>query len=584
MNYKLKIDDNEKIGVFRTAFKRLVPLLAKEKKSLTIAFAAVLISSGATLYAPILISNIIDKYIQSKDIYGLIVFSVILLLLYVGNLFSQYIQMNIMGGVGRRILFNLRNILFDKLQKLPVAFFDQNKAGDLISRINNDTDKLNQFFSQALMQFVSNITIIIGAGIFLLILNTKLGISALIPVIGVLIVTQTLSSWVRKANLASLQALGTMSAELQESFNNFKVIVAFNRLDYFRNKFKEVNDNNYKASIKSNIANNIFLPIYTLAGNIAQLIVLVFGIYLISTQNLSIGLLVAFLIYVNNFYNPLRQLASIWSSLQLALAGIDRISEILDLETNMPIISAEKINGKSVLEFRNVHFSYPDGTEVLNDINFSLERGKTYALVGPTGGGKTTTASLMARLYDPTQGIVLLDGTDIRSYEPNERTQKIGFILQESFLFSGTIMENIIFGNKNYINSSKKDIIKDLKNLNLYELLNHFEKGLDSKISSNGNTMSLGQKQIIAFIRAVLRKPEILILDEATANVDTITEQILEKILEKLPPETTKIIIAHRLNTIENADQIFFVNVGNITLAGSMKQAVDMLMHRKRES
>jgi len=584
MNYKLKLDSNEQKGVFRTAFNRLMPLLANEKKTLAIAFMAVLISSGATLYAPIIISNVIDRFIQGKDINGLIIFSAILLLVYIANFFSQYIQMQVMGGVGRRIVFNLRNILFDKLQKLPVAFFDQNKTGDLISRINNDTDKLNQFFSQALMHFISSLMIIIGAGIFLIVLNPRLGLSALIPALGVLIVTQILSGWVRKANLKSLQSSGTMSAELQESFNNFKVIVAFNRLDYFRTKFKEVNENNYKSYIKAGIANNIFLPIYTLAGNIAQLIVLAFGIYLISTGEITAGLLVAFLIYVNNFYIPLREIASIWSSLQLALAGIDRISEILDLETNMPIVPSDNLDGKSILEFRNVYFSYPDNTEVLHDINFSLERGKTYALVGPTGGGKTTTASLMARLYDPTKGIVLLNGTDIRSYEADERTQKIGFILQESFLFSGTIMDNIIFGNKKYLKYSKEELIKALKNLNLFDLLNHFEKGIDTEILSSGDTMSLGQKQIIAFIRAVLREPEILILDEATANVDTITEQLLEKILEKLPPETTKIIIAHRLNTIENADQIFFVNTGNITLAGSMEQAVDMLMHGKRNS
>jgi ATP-binding cassette subfamily B protein len=584
MNYKLKTDNNKQTGLFRTAIERLIPLLANEKSNLVIAFIAVLVSSAATLYAPILISDIIDRFIQTSNLKGVLIFSAILLSVYILNFFSTYIQMTAMGGVGRRMLFNLRNALFTKIQELPVAFFDQNKTGDLISRINNDTDKLNQFFSQALMQFVNNIMIIIGAGIFLLLLNIRLGFTALLPALGVLIITQVLSNWVRKTNLKSLQSLGIMSAEIQESFSNFKVIVAFNRLDYFRNKFKAVNDDNYKASINSGIANNIFLPIYTLAGNIAQLIVLSFGIYLITQGNLTVGLLVAFLLYINNFYNPLRQMAAVWSSLQLALAGIDRISEILELESDMPIIISEKISGNSILEFRNVSFAYPDGNKVLHNINFNLEKGKTYAIVGPTGGGKTTTASLMARLYDPSEGIVLLDGLDIRSYSANERTQKIGFILQDPLLFSGTIMDNIICGNEKYQEYSKIELIKTLKELNLYKLLNHFEKGINTKILSSGDSMSLGQKQLIAFIRAVLRRPEILILDEATANVDTLTEQLLEEILEKLPASTTKIIIAHRLNTIENANQIFFVNGGDVTLAGSMKQAVDMLMHGKRES
>jgi ATP-binding cassette, subfamily B, bacterial len=584
MNYKLKTDNSEKGGLFSTALNRLLPFLSKEKKNIFIAFITVLISSAATLYAPILISDIIDKYIQTSNLKGVLIFSAILLLMYILNFFSTYIQMNAMGGVGRRMLFNLRNALFNKLQELPVEFFDQNKTGDLISRINNDTDKLNQFFSQALMQFVNNIMIIIGAGALLLILNIRLGFSALIPALGVLIVTQLLSNWVRRTNLKSLQALGTMSAEIQESFNNFKVIVAFNRLDYFRNKFKKVNEDNYKTSISSGIASNIFLPIYTLAGNIAQLIVLSFGIYLITQGNLSVGLLIAYLLYVNNFYTPLRQMAAVWSSLQLALAGIDRISEILELNSDMPIVISEKFGGKSILEFRNVSFAYPDGNKVLHNINFSLEPGKTYAIVGPTGGGKTTTASLMARLYDPTEGMVLLDGLDIRSYKASERTQKIGFILQDPFLFSGTIMDNIICGNEKYKNYSKKQLTETLKELNLFSLLKHFGKGIDTKILSSGDTLSLGQKQLIAFMRAVLRNPEILILDEATANVDTMTEQLLEEILKKLPSSTTKIIIAHRLNTIENADQIFFVNAGDVTLAGSMTQAVNMLMHGKRES
>ncbi len=583
MNYKLKNDNSQK-GVFSAGFSRLIPLLAGENRNIVISFFAVFINSAVTLYAPILISQIIDKYISKGNLHGVLVFSGVLLGIYVVGVISNYIQMVVMGGVGRRMLFNLRNALFNKLQELPVAFFDENKAGDLISRINNDTDKLNQFFAQALMQFVDNVILIAGAGVFILVLNVRLGFSALLPALGVLIVTQVLSNWVRNTNLKSLQTLGNMSAEIQESFNNFKVIVAFNRLDYFRNRFKEVNDNNYKSSVMAGIANNIFLPIYTLAGSIAQLIVLAFGIYLISQGSFTVGLLVAFLLYVNNFYNPLRQIASVWSSLQLALAGVDRISEILDLKSDMPVIPSESFDGQSIMEFRNVSFSYPNGNEVLHDISFNLERGKTYALVGPTGGGKTTTASLMARLYDATEGIVLLHGVDIRSYEASNRTQKIGFILQEPFLFSGTIMDNIICGNEQYHNYSKKQLMETLKELGLYDLLNHFDKGINTKIAISGDTMSLGQKQLIAFIRAVLRRPEILILDEATANVDTVTEQLLEEILKKLPASTTKVIIAHRLNTIENADQIFFVNAGTVTLAGSMKQAVDMLMHGKRES
>jgi ATP-binding cassette subfamily B protein len=220
----------------------------------------------------------------------------------------------------------------------------------------------------------------------------------------------------------------------------------------------------------------------------------------------------------------------------------------------------------------------------LHDINFSLEKGKTYALVGPTGGGKTTTASLMARLYDPTEGQILLSGKDIRSYQPAERTQKIGFILQEPFLFTGTVRDNILYSNEKYQNHSNEELEKIIAEDNLTSLLERFESGLETKVTSSGDSISLGQKQLIAFMRAVLRHPELLILDEATANIDTVTEQLLTSILEKLPKSTTRVIIAHRLNTIEGADEIFFINAGTVTKAGSFEHALEMLLSGKRES
>jgi ATP-binding cassette subfamily B protein len=267
------------------------------------------------------------------------------------------------------------------------------------------------------------------------------------------------------------------------------------------------------------------------------------------------------------------------------MASLDRISAVLALEPNLPQLPPQPARPGPVLSFENVQFHYPGSAQpVLHDATFALNAGRTYALVGPTGGGKTTTASLMARLYDPTGGRVLLDGRDIRSATAEERASKIGFILQEPFLFTGTIRDNIVYGHAELKKLSNEALSARLDARNLSGLLARFEQGLDTKVTVGGVGVSLGQKQLVAFMRAVLREPEILVLDEATANIDTVTEQLLEEILRELPPSTTKVVIAHRLNTIENADEIFFINAGEITSAGSMAHALELLLHGRRES
>jgi ATP-binding cassette subfamily B protein len=607
-----------------SALRKLVGLLPEQRSKLILAIIAILINSVLSLLAPMIIGMTIDKFILTHNYQGVLTNCSLLLGIYLVALVTIYLRTVLMGGFGQNLLFALRNAIFNKLQELPVAFFSQNKAGDLISRVNNDTDKINQFFSQSLMQFVSSLFVITGAGIFLLALNFRLGLATLAPALLLWIFTKFVSPWVKKKNALSMKSTGSLSSEVQESLNNFKVIIAFNRRDYFMKRFTQVNRDNYSASIKAGIANNVFMPVSGFASSMGQLVVLAFGIYLISTGHFTAGFLISFFSYVVNFYDPLRQMAALWANFQIALAGWDRISQILSLESDLSPLSAEQAGDHppaiavssgdhltivqspasgphqgtptssanqssaepkaALLEFRGVSFHYPDGTEVLHNNSFRLEKGKTYALVGPTGGGKTTTASLIARLYDPTAGKVFLDGKDIRSYSARERSQKIGFILQEPFLFSGTVRDNLLYGNEQYKDYSNEQLADVIRKANLETLLTRFDAGLDTDLSSGGDGISLGQKQLIAFMRAVLRNPELLILDEATANIDTVTEKMLEDILQKLPDTTTRVIIAHRLNTIENADEIFFVNSGTITRAGSLDQAVDMLLHGKRVS
>ncbi len=587
MNYDLNraLEKGERKLPFYASMRKMVTIISGERRNLNVAFAAILLNAGLSLAGPYLVGYTIDTYVQAKDYHGLLVYSGILLAMYIAAFVVNYAQMRLMGGIGQRMLFALRNSVFNKLQELPLEFFNQNKSGDLISRINNDTDKVNQFFSQSLMRFIGSLISMTGAGILLLVINLKLGLAALAPALIIWLFTKIASPWIRRKNEASLKSLGNLSAQIQESLANFKVVIAFNRRDYFRKRFSEVNRENYQKSIQAGIANTILTPVYTFFSNAGQLIVLALGIWLIIRGLFTIGLLISFLAYITNFYNPLRQMAALWASFQQALAAWDRISSLLSFESNLnQVDNPGRETSSPYIHFEDVSFSYPNGKEVLHQVNFNLQRGRTYAFVGPTGGGKTTTASLVARLYDASRGTIMLDGRDIRSYTPCERAKKIGFILQDPLLFTGTLRDNILYGNPECSGLRNGHLEEALEEAQLTELLKRFDEGLDTPIRMTGDGISLGQKQLVAFMRAILRKPELLILDEATANIDTVTEQQLEAILRNLPASTTRVIIAHRLNTIENADEIFFVNSGEIIAAGSFREALDLLMQGSVES
>lgn len=535
-------------------------LLVGEKRALGLAVLMVFVTSALNLSAPVVMAQAIDGPLAAGDFKGILSYGGVLFALYLAALFTQYRQTLWMGSVGVRILYLLRSQVFNKLQQLPLEFFARRKAGDLISRINNDTDKVHVFFSQSLMQFVGGFVVMAGSVFFLLGLNWRLGLMALVPALIMLAITSIVNKAIKELNAKSLNRMGELSADVSESLSNFHVMVAFDRQDYFCSHFNEVNKENYRWALRAGWSNGALAPVYAFCAQAGQLIVLLYGVSLVVQGRLTIGFLISYFVYLNRFYDPMRQLAALWANFQGANAAYDRISEILAEPCRLALLPETQVEpGASRLEFRGLSFGYSEDKTVLNEVSFRLEEGKRYAFVGPTGGGKSTTASLMARLYDPLAGTVLLDGKDLRSYSGEERGQKIGFILQEPFLFGGTVGDN-------------------LSSLEGLEAI--FSQGLDTPVES----LSLGQRQVVAFLRAVLRAPQLLILDEATANIDTVTEALLGKLLDRLPATTTLVIIAHRLNTIENADQIFFVNSGSVQLAGSMQQAVALLRKETRVS
>ncbi|MBS2033471.1 ABC transporter ATP-binding protein [bacterium] len=572
MNYQLS---QTRPAPATDALRRLWPLVRPQRVRVLLACLAMITNTGLTLSGPALTGYAIDHFVVGKDLPGLLRCCLLMMVLYGLAGVATYLQSVWMGGVGQSLLFRLRQMLFEKLQELPLSFFQVNQSGDLISRLNNDTDKINQFFSQALMQFLGGLMLMTGCAAFLLSLNPRLGLAALAPASILLIVTRLLASWTRARSAASLAGLGHLSAETSDSLENFKVVVAFDRQDYFKARFSAANQANYKTAVAAGISNGLFQPGYALCSQLAQMLVLLYGLKLVAAGQLTVGGLIGYLVYVVRFYDPLRQMASTFPMFQTAMAAWDRVHSILRLQNNLNLVeSNQEAPGEAPrLEFREVSFGYTPEHSVLNQVNIRLEVGRSYALVGPTGGGKSTTASLMARLYDPGHGQIFLDGRDLRTYTAAERSRKIGFILQDPFLQAGSLRDNFAYANPDF----QDGLVEEM---GMQSLISNFPQGLDTDMAG----LSLGQQQIVAFMRAVLRKPQLLILDEATANIDTVTERALSSILEQLPAHTTRVIIAHRLNTIEKADQIYFINQGRVELAGDMAEAVAMLREGGRST
>ncbi len=586
MKYNLLALDKKENPSLWEGIKSLLTYLGEDRMKLVWALLIVLLNSGIVIVTPYFIGLATDTYIVAHDTTGLLRMIGILVLLYIVAVLTSYSQMVLTGQVAQKMLYRLRSTIFAKIQSLPLAFFQQNKTGDLMARINNDTDKLNQFLSESIMRFLGSFFVIVGVGIFVLFFQFWLALAMFSGLIIIMIISRLIKSKVEKANKMSAAATGALSGQLQESLSNFKVIVAFNRRQYFEEKLQEFNLQNFKGNRASSFINSVYKPIYDSAGNIAKTVVLIFGLYLITSGNISIGTLIAFLSYTQRFYDPLQMFGTIVGNIQNALASWARIKDMLMMENDLLVLpkTTTTTENKNLMQFDHVRFGYLPEKVIIHDASFSLASGKTYAFIGPTGGGKSTMASLMARLYDPQAGTITLMGNDLKSYTPEEISSNIGFILQDALLFSGTIGENIRYGNNQLKNLNDEQLLQLLAEKNLTDCLEKFPNGLATEVISGGENLSLGQKQLVSFMRAILRKPQLLILDEATANIDTVTEQYLTQLLDKLPPSTTKVVIAHRLNTIQNADEIIFINNGHIEHTMDFDHAMHLIDSAKRKS
>lgn len=548
--------------------RRLVGELGPQARTLAAALGFIAIGAVAQAGGPYLVGRALDRDIGHGDGWGLLRTLGLLLCVYVAGTLAQRAQTRRVGEVGQHVLSRLREKLFVHLQRLPLTYFDRRPLGDLMSRLLSDVDTLNQFFSQGLTQVLGALLALLGVLVAMLALNVRLALACFTIIPVMLLTTWFFAVRARVAYRKTRQTVGDVTADLQQEIVGVRQAQAFNRTGVNIERFRAQNAKNRDANVAAVGVTSAFSPVVDVLSTLATALVIGYGGWLVLQGSLTVGLLAAFLIYVQQFFRPVQLAASVYTLMQSALAGAERVYGILDEGTEPAdppgAIALARARGR--IEFDRVSFAYQTSREVLHEISFTVEPGKSVALVGKTGAGKTTVASLIPRLYDASSGTVRLDGHDVRALSRASLRRQTAMVLQEPFLFSGTIAENIGYGRAG---ASLEEIEAAAKAVHAHDFIAALPKGYQSVLGEGGATLSQGQRQLLAFARAVLADPAVLILDEATANIDTRTEALIQLALAKLLAGRTSVIIAHRLNTIRHADQILVLEQGRIAERGT---------------
>jgi len=554
------------------AIRRLLGYLAPFRRELGVALMWLLISSTASAASPALTGEIIDRAVNAAASGGdagvLALPAILLLAAAIVGWWAQRSQILMLGTLGQKALYTVREQVFSKLQDLSVAFFDANESGDLMSRLINDIETLNSFLSQSFRRVLSSSLAIIATLIGMMLVDRRLALATLAVVPFMLATTSLFGFIARRAFRRRQEAIGDVSSVLAEELAGIKVAQAFNRVDRNRRAFSDRNAANRDANITASAVSSAFSPALALISATATALVAAYGGWLAATGVVSIGVVVAFFAYARSFFNAVTQLSSLYAETQSALAGGERVFALLDIE---PLVqdSADAVElgrAHGEVSFDDVTFRYGSGAMILKGIDLRIAAGSTVAIVGPTGAGKTTLINLVARFYDPTTGTVSIDGHDLRDVTMSSLRRNMGIVLQEPFLFSGTIRENIAYGSPDADDTS---IAQAAEAAQATEFIDGLPEGFDTVIGERGATLSTGQRQLIAFARALLANPAVLILDEATSSVDTRTEILIQNALNRILADRTALIIAHRLSTVRDADRIVVLEDGRIVEDGS---------------
>lgn len=564
--------DKEEAGrVDRRVILRLLGFLRPHWQRMSVAMLLMLMASALSLAAPYLTKVAIDQQITQGDTQGLTLTAGLMTLTFIGYYLTTAGQRYLLSWVGQRVLFSLRAQLFQHLQKLSLGYHDTHIVGVTISRVINDVSVINELLSEGLITLIGDLLVLAGIVIVMLSMNLKLALLSFC-VIPLMVVATTL--FARRARVAFRTTRSRVAAvvgDLAEDITSMRVIQAFAQEETVRDRFDEVNRANREAHVEAMSLSFVFLPSVEFLGMLATAVVLWFGGRAVVQQELTLGVVVAFLAYVSRFFQPIRELSQLYTTLQAATAGGERVLEMLDTPPEVAdrpdAVEMPPIKGK--VELCQVSFAYRESVPVLQDIQLTIEPGQTIALVGPTGAGKSSIANLVARFYEVSEGCVKIDGLDLREVSQISLHRQMGLVPQDPFLFSGTIADNIRFGRPD----ASHDKVEEAARLaNAHEFIQALPDGYQTEILEGGVNLSIGQRQLLCIARAVLADPRILILDEATASVDTVTEVLIQEALEKLLAGRTAIVIAHRLSTIRRADLICAVADGRIVERGTHQE------------
>lgn len=504
---------------------------------------------------------------QGIDFNKILKIILVLVILYIISSVFSYAQSYIMSGVAQRISCKLRQEISQKINRLPMAYFDRNSKGDIISRVTNDVDTLSQTLNQSLMQMITSIITLVGVFIMMLSINLIMTIAALVVMPLTMLI---LSLVIRKSQVFFKQQqkyLGDMNGKIEETFSGQNIVRGYNGEKFELNEFDTINRKLYDTGWKSQFLSSIMMPIMNFVGNLGYAIVSILGGYMAINGRISVGDIQAFIQYMRSFTQPLNQIAQIMNLLQSTVAAADRIFEFLD-EEEIDLSKKDILEGpvQGNIKFDHVRFGYKSDNIIIKDFSLDIKAGQKVAIVGPTGAGKTTIVKLLMRFYGLNSGKIYLDGVDIESLDLESYRKNFAMVLQDTWLFSGTIMENLKYGR---LDASDEDVYKAAKAAHVDRFIMTQKQGYDTILTEDSKNISQGQKQLLTIARAILSDPKILILDEATSSVDTRTEVLIQQAMDNLIKDRTSFIIAHRLSTIRNADLILVLNEGDIVEQGS---------------